>query len=111
MEKFIESDASRQNEILEEIGSSIRGIRKEIGWVPFGIAVLSLIGIRSCYHNSRIANSLEKQEKPEIQTRDVIGNSEPERFYEFNGQRVYLEIDGKPVESYFAQKPIPGGIR
>lgn len=28
----------------------------------------------------------------------------PEKFYEISEQRVYLEIDGKPVEQYFAEK-------
>ena len=38
---------------------------------------------------------------PRIQTRKVIGKSLPDKFYEINGKKVYLEIDGKSVEDYF----------
>ncbi|MBI4141672.1 hypothetical protein HY484_01980 [Candidatus Woesearchaeota archaeon] len=41
-------------------------------------------------------NWLLKQTTP--QTANVIGNAEPETFYEINGQRAYLKIDGKNVE-------------
>tara|TARA_Y100000310_G_C20613528_1_gene779331 strand:- start:835 stop:1083 length:249 start_codon:yes stop_codon:yes gene_type:complete len=37
-------------------------------------------------------------------TKDVIGGSAPETFYEIKGGRVYLEIDGKPVENYVGRK-------
>ena len=37
----------------------------------------------------------------ELKTENVIGNDLPEKFYEINGKKVYLEIDGKPVEKYF----------
>lgn len=40
-------------------------------------------------------------ESREIKTENVMGTSEPEKFYEINGQRVYVEIDGKPVEEHF----------
>lgn len=33
-----------------------------------------------------------------LQERNVIGRDEPETFYEIGGQRVYLTVDGKPVE-------------
>ncbi len=35
---------------------------------------------------------------------NIIGESKPEKFYNINGQRVYLEIDGKPVEEYWRGK-------
>ena len=37
---------------------------------------------------------------PEIQEENVFGGEAPERFYEINGKRVYLEIDGIPIEQY-----------
>ena len=103
----------------EEISRSIRGIRHDIGWIPMTLIIMAGTGMTRCSHERSIANSLEKlridrqQDRPESHTQvaDVLGNEQPERFYEFNGQRVYLEFDGKPVESYFSQKPIPGGIR
>ena len=36
-----------------------------------------------------------------LQERNVIGDSRPEKFIEINGQRYYVQIDGKPVENYF----------
>ena len=33
-------------------------------------------------------------------TRNVLGNETPEVFYELNGQRYFLSIDGKPVSEY-----------
>lgn len=40
---------------------------------------------------------------PKPITLNVMGGEAPERFYDLNGQRVYLEVDGKPVEQYFAK--------
>lgn len=47
----------------------------------------------------------EKIEKPkhEIREENVIGEDSPEKFYEIDGKRVYLEIDGKPVEQHFRE--------
>jgi hypothetical protein len=103
-----------ENEInTNEISRKLGSLRYELSFITTSSFILALVGIRSCQHVGRIADSLElaTQNKQNIQTRDVVGNEQPERFYEFNGQRVYLEIDCKPVESYFLQKPIPGGIR
>ncbi len=44
-------------------------------------------------------NKLEKQLT--IQTRNTIGRDLNDKFYEINGEKVYLEIDGRPVEDYF----------
>jgi len=48
-------------------------------------------------------DSIESQLKtmqPTLQVENVLGDPEPEKFYEIDGQRVYLEMDGKPVEQY-----------
>ncbi len=36
----------------------------------------------------------------QVHVENVIGQEAPDRFYELNGQRGYLEIDGKSVEQY-----------
>ena len=41
---------------------------------------------------------------PKIRIEQTMGNKTPERFYEIGGKRVYLEIDGKPVEQYFSDR-------
>jgi len=48
----------------------------------------------------------EKTKKEEclLQQRNVIGNETPDKFYEINGQRAYLEIDGMPVEGYIRKE-------
>jgi len=35
----------------------------------------------------------------EIVVQDLNGNGIPERFYEFNGKKAFLEIDGKNLEA------------
>lgn len=42
--------------------------------------------------------------RPKIFSEQVIGDSTPEKFYKIDGERVYLEIDGQPVEQYFASR-------
>lgn len=37
----------------------------------------------------------------EIKIENVIGSPTADKFYEINGQRAFVEIDGKPVEQYF----------
>ena len=50
---------------------------------------------------SAVLDYLKK--KSEVQVEDVIGREDPDKFYEINRQRAYLEIDGKPVEDYFKE--------
>ena len=39
-----------------------------------------------------------------LRIENVIGGPEPERFYEVDGKRYFVEVDGKQVESYFPKK-------
>lgn len=74
----------------------------------FVLAVLTLAigGLALSINNDinklkdRKIKSLEQQ--LQITEENVIGQEAPEKFYEINGQRVYLEIDGKPIEEYFS---------
>lgn len=52
--------------------------------------------------NKKLDN-LEKSNSLEVITQDVIGGREPEKFYNIGTNRGYLEIDGRPVESYFSR--------
>ncbi|MEK6813081.1 MAG: hypothetical protein AABX86_03130 [Nanoarchaeota archaeon] len=46
-------------------------------------------------------DELDKKTKQEtVTSSNVFGDEKPETFYEVNGQRAYLTIDGKPVEEY-----------
>ena len=41
---------------------------------------------------------------PMLKQENVIGTPAIDKFYEIGTNRVYLEIDGKPVESYFTNQ-------
>lgn len=40
-------------------------------------------------------------EKIKLVEKNTVGTAAPEKFYEIDGRRVYVEIDGKSVEDYF----------
>jgi hypothetical protein len=41
---------------------------------------------------------------PALQKRNVTAGSEDDTFYELDGQRAYITVDGKPIEQYFVEK-------
>ena len=51
-------------------------------------------------YSQRAYHAIEEM-KPKPKVENVIGNEEPETFYEIDGKRVYLKVDGKPVDQYF----------
>lgn len=69
------------------------------------LIVLGLCGVLlySCDMLEKIDKRTKNLEEVLINpiTKNVLGQKEPEKFYELNGRRIYLEIDGKPVEEYF----------
>ena len=54
--------------------------------------------INQCNMNNRI-DELERLGKLTIKENNTIGKEE-KKYYEINGKRAYLEIDGKPIEQY-----------
>lgn len=60
----------------------------------FPIGIIPVIFVGPCIENP----------KSIIITENVIGNKIPDKFYYVRGKRVYLEIDGKPLEDYFKSK-------
>lgn len=89
-------------------------IKDLLGWIGcLGLPVLasSLLYFNYKRENRRDAifeEILEQLKRTnnltDIVTKNVIGGSEPEKFYQIKGQRVYLEVDGKPVEEYWRGK-------
>lgn len=78
-----------------------------------GITVVAVIGgasiatIPDFIRQGKIERKVDKLlQRPTIELRidNVIGGETPEKFYEIDGKRVYLEIDGKPVEQYFRER-------
>ena len=48
-----------------------------------------------------LAHEYVSRKSLDIHVQNVLGEKEPEMFYEINGRRVYVEIDGMPVEVCF----------
>lgn len=51
-------------------------------------------------HLTSMENKLYQSQKPTLEMRieNVVGGPEKEKFYEIDGKRFYLEVDGRPVE-------------
>ncbi len=69
-------------------------IHELAGKRPYG--ALSEIRISA----ARLDGDVRTSEK-KLTVSNVVGGPEPEKFYEIDGKRVYLEIDGTPIEEYF----------
>ncbi|HLC58605.1 MAG TPA: hypothetical protein VJI68_01980 [Candidatus Nanoarchaeia archaeon] len=87
-------------ENVNKLVNEIKGAKSDL-MVVFACAVFATIA--SC--NSCIKmNDVLSYVKPELKVENVIGKEAPEKFYEINRQKVYLEIDGKPVDQYVKEK-------
>lgn len=113
--KIMEYDDKQLKGDMDEVKSDLRTLRSRPSFiVPSreGLYIMAfigmIVGVKSC---NRTHDLLERTKPLEIITRNVIGNSEPEKFYVVDGNRAYLEIDGRPVDTYAPQKLPEGGIR
>lgn len=61
-----------------------------IATLPVYIGQMSIEG--------KVDQLLQKRPAIELRTENVIGGKAPEKFYKIAGRRVYLEIDGQPIE-------------
>lgn len=61
-----------------------------------------------CIENNFRVNNLKNVIAPLPYT-NVIGDSRPEKFYQFGTNKAYVEIDGQRVENYFLENE--GGRR
>lgn len=95
MSENIKKEKDPQDKFFKEIQNNLRGIMV--------LSMGSLLGL-SFLVASLFAAKNQGTYHPELQTQNVIGGEQPEKFYEIKGNRVYLEIDGKPVEEYFPIK-------
>lgn len=92
---------------IGEIESGIGDLKKR----PYSVSrnglyimmIITMIGsIQSCSRTAEI--SQHYQETLQVRVENVMGRDAPEKFYDFNGQRAYLEIDGKPVKQYIQER-------
>ncbi|MDI6737155.1 MAG: hypothetical protein QME12_01410 [Nanoarchaeota archaeon] len=67
------------------------------------LAVLAKIGVVAGLAVYAV-NYKTEELKPQIHTANVLGAEAPEKFYDIDGQRVYLQIDGQPVEQYLKER-------
>ncbi|MBU0466326.1 MAG: hypothetical protein KJ718_02545 [Nanoarchaeota archaeon] len=80
--------------------------RRGLGFFETVCAVVvgaSLATIPDYVRQGNIENKVDQLlQRPaiELRTENVIGGNAPEKFYEIAGKRVYLEIDGQPVDNY-----------
>lgn len=79
-----------------------------LGVVLLGTSIILnifAIGERKMQKNlEQKVDQLVQKPSLELKTENVIGGQKPEKFYEFAGKRVYVEIDGQPVESYVSNR-------
>lgn len=88
----------------------VKGIKDRLGILEKeadnhgNIHILSTLiltaGIGGLYVCNLALQDNKDELKPQAHTSNVLGAEAPEKFYNVDGQRVYLEIDGKPVEQY-----------
>ena len=68
----------------------------------FGVS-LAMIGIPGiyaiCAYKNKAPETAKAQPQYELRVQDLNGNGIPEKFYEIDGKRVFLEIDGKSIEN------------
>lgn len=78
--------------------------RKQRNWILWCSTYISrgLVTISTINNiEKKVDQLLQERNSIELKTENVIGGKAPEKFYEIAGKRVYLEIDGQPVEKYF----------
>ena len=111
---------------LKEIASHLKGMRGDnlINRISllFAISAACAVGYCSSWSdkptivemykpvsiqiNDETRRQLEKlveNVRPQLQTRDVTGNPQPETFYVIDGKRAYLSVDGKPIEDFLSK--------
>jgi len=96
-------------DLKEEIFTIIRGIeelkKRPLSVERTGLYLLVLCSaVNSCYSAAQAYDEEQRRSRRVdniLQEMNVLGNTTPEKFYYVNGQRVYLEIDGKSVENCF----------
>jgi len=86
---------------LEEKFKSLDASIRNVGFKT--LMIIAGGGILAGIYTAKI-DRIEEYVHPVVHAEDVIGKSAPEKFYEIDGQRVYLEIDGRPIEEYFSRQ-------
>jgi len=87
------------------IANTLDAMERNIYTVIIGAFILGGIGTWSCriYSTYQQAQAEKARIKAglELKVGDYNGNQILDKFYEINGQKVPVEVDGKPVAEYF----------
>ncbi len=87
---------------IKEIKAGVNNLLKrpsDLGTLASILLIIATIGsVNSC---NRTYELLERVQSPKLYEQNATGNEIVDRFYAIDGKRAYVEIDGKPVESYF----------
>ena len=82
--------------------------------VPVALAVLGFASLTGAVTGSlsvdrlisldNKVNSIERKlEQYNLKEENVLGGMQPETFFEIDGQRYFLTVDGKPLEQYLRE--------
>ena len=74
--------------------------RQLLSYTIAGGLSLTIVGILLWDRHQRLSK-LELELEKQVRTKNVIGNTTPDKFYERDGQRLYIEVDGRPAMEYF----------
>ncbi|MFA5888283.1 MAG: hypothetical protein WC852_06255 [Candidatus Nanoarchaeia archaeon] len=66
----------------------------------FIVFLSGVAGLAGYSTGKQVCEERAAQNKLQVQTANVLGAEAPEKFYDIDGQRVFLEVDGKPVAEY-----------
>lgn len=89
---------------VAEIKEDVKALRRRpLSVERAGLYIMTFLALANTCHLKGDTDKIIEQtasKTPQLQTANVIEGSAPEKFYDIDGQRVYLEIDGKPVAEY-----------
>ena len=112
----LEQDIRDMKEKLEKVDERSRLIASRTSSIKdnlpgFGLyAMVFLTLVQSCDNPSKrdiqeiISTELDRRPaiqqviKPELRVQNVFGSDDAEIFYEIDGTKAYINVDGKPVE-------------
>lgn len=105
--EYVTDKIKRDVDIVKTvIGNLERELRQNQyrGTRRLGLYYMVGVGALAAFFTLDKATEIDKKvgelRAPQVRTANVLGAEAPEKFYDIDGQRVYLEIDGKPVEQY-----------
>ncbi len=108
------ADEDKESDDDEEDEESKPSMSVKVGTVGIGLGTLLLGTCMAKYcvvggleeRLDNVNSSLQAQTtyQPRLKHENSIGGPEPDEFYDVDGKRAYVSIDGKPVSDYVLSK-------